>query len=241
MMVWGEARFTALGGGSRLGKLPLPFPGRWNSELPGTVGGFVRVCYPHKAAMASVQSARFPLAVPTGICHKRSHHPMSTPPPPTPPTPPALPPWATEVIDLYESGACAQFILHGNVEDLVLLPVSGGAPRLVALDGFLRERLLARFDVVISYDVGNGIRVDTAQYSEGVIPPYYDSMIAKLITYGLDRDEAIARMERALSQFVVQGVETTISLHQAIFQDPDFRAGNFDTGFMERFLAKPVS
>ena len=73
---------------------------------------------------------------------------------------PDLPPWASEVIDLYESGACAQFILHGNVDDLVLLPVSGAAPRLVALDGFLRERLLARFDVVISYDVGNGIRVE---------------------------------------------------------------------------------
>jgi len=76
------------------------------------------------------------------------------------PTPPDLPPWATEVIDLYEAGACAQFILHGNVDDLVLLPVSGAAPRIVALDGFLRERLLARFDVVISYDLGNGIRVE---------------------------------------------------------------------------------
>ena len=84
---------------------------------------------------------------------------------------------------------------------------------------------------------GNGIRVDTAQYAEGVIPPYYDSLIAKLIAYGCDRAEAIARMERALSQFVVQGVETSISLHQEIFQDPAFRAGEFDTGFMERFLA----
>jgi len=85
---------------------------------------------------------------------------------------------------------------------------------------------------------GNGVRVDTAQYAEGVVPPYYDSLIAKLITYGVDRGEAIARMERALSQFVVQGIETSISLHQGIFQDPDFRAGNFDTKFMERFLAK---
>ena len=76
------------------------------------------------------------------------------------PTPPLLPPWASEVIDLYEAGACAQFILHGNVDDLVLLPVSGAAPRIVTLDGFLRERLLARFDVVISYDLGNGIRVE---------------------------------------------------------------------------------
>jgi len=87
---------------------------------------------------------------------------------------------------------------------------------------------------------GNGIRVDTAQYAEGVIPPYYDSLIAKLITHGIDRDEAIVRMERALSQFIVQGVETSVTLHQAIFADEEFRAGKFDTGFMERFLAKPV-
>ena len=85
---------------------------------------------------------------------------------------------------------------------------------------------------------GNGVRVDTAQYSEGVVPPYYDSLIAKLITHGVDRAEAIARMERALSQFVVQGIETSVPLHQAIFQDDDFRAGHFDTKFMERFLAK---
>jgi len=84
---------------------------------------------------------------------------------------------------------------------------------------------------------GNGVRVDTAQYAEGVIPPYYDSLIAKLIVHGCDRAEAIAKMERALSQFVVQGVETSITLHQEIFQDSGFRAGNFDTGFMERFLA----
>jgi acetyl-CoA carboxylase biotin carboxylase subunit len=84
---------------------------------------------------------------------------------------------------------------------------------------------------------GNGIRVDTAQYAEGVIPPYYDSLIAKLIAYGLTRDEAIARMERALSQFVVQGIETSISLHQEIIKDQAFREGEFDTGFMERFLA----
>ena len=84
---------------------------------------------------------------------------------------------------------------------------------------------------------GNGVRVDTAQYAEGVIPPYYDSLIAKLIVHGCDRAEAIAKMERALSQFVVQGVETSITLHQEIFQDSGFREGNFDTGFMERFLA----
>jgi len=85
---------------------------------------------------------------------------------------------------------------------------------------------------------GNGVRVDTAQYAEGVVPPYYDSLIAKLIVHGVDRAEAIAKMERALSQFVIQGIDTSVSLHQAIFQDEDFRAGKFDTKFMERFLAK---
>jgi len=84
---------------------------------------------------------------------------------------------------------------------------------------------------------GNGVRVDTAQYAEGVVPPYYDSLIAKLIVHGCDRAEAIAKMERALGQFVVQGIETSISMHQAIFADSDFRSGNFDTKFMEKFLA----
>jgi len=87
---------------------------------------------------------------------------------------------------------------------------------------------------------GNGIRVDTAQYAEGVVPPYYDSLIAKLIAYGVDREEAIARMERALSQFIVRGIETSVPLHQEIFQDAGFRAGEFDTGFMERLLAKRI-
>jgi acetyl-CoA carboxylase biotin carboxylase subunit len=83
----------------------------------------------------------------------------------------------------------------------------------------------------------NGVRVDTAQYAEGVVPPYYDSLIAKLIVHGNTRAEAIAKMERALSQFVVQGIETSIPLHQEIFQNEDFRNGVFDTKFMERFLA----
>jgi acetyl-CoA carboxylase biotin carboxylase subunit len=85
---------------------------------------------------------------------------------------------------------------------------------------------------------GTGVRVDTAQYAEGIVPPYYDSLIAKLVVHGADRAEAIARMERALAQFVVQGIDTSIPLHQEIFLDPDFREGNFDTKFMERFLAK---
>ena len=85
---------------------------------------------------------------------------------------------------------------------------------------------------------GNGVRVDTAQYAESVVPPYYDSLIAKLIVHGKDRAEAIAKMERALSQFVVQGIYTSIPLHQRIFADPGFRAGEFDTSFMESFLEK---
>src|SRR5208337_297839 len=84
---------------------------------------------------------------------------------------------------------------------------------------------------------GTGIRVDTAAYAEGVIPPYYDSLIAKLIVHGRDRAEAISRMSRALDMFVVEGIFTSIPLHRRIMADPDFRAGNFDTKFMERFLA----
>ncbi len=85
---------------------------------------------------------------------------------------------------------------------------------------------------------GNGVRVDTAQYAEGVVPPYYDSMIAKLICHGKDREEAMNKMQRALSQFVVQGIHTTIPLHERIFADPEFRSGQFDTKFMERFLER---
>jgi acetyl-CoA carboxylase biotin carboxylase subunit len=85
---------------------------------------------------------------------------------------------------------------------------------------------------------GNGVRVDTAQYSEGVVPPYYDSMIAKLICHGKDREEAMNKMQRALSQFVVQGIYTTIPMHQKIFADEEFRAGKFDTKFMERFFER---
>ena len=85
---------------------------------------------------------------------------------------------------------------------------------------------------------GNGVRVDTAQYAEGVVPPYYDSMIAKLICHGADRVEAMNKMQRALSQFVVQGIHTSIPLHQRIFADEEFRAGQFDTKFMERFLER---
>jgi acetyl-CoA carboxylase, biotin carboxylase subunit len=85
---------------------------------------------------------------------------------------------------------------------------------------------------------GNGVRVDTAQYAEGIVPPYYDSLIAKLICHGADREEAMNKMQRALSQFVVQGIHTTIPLHEKIFADAEFRRGEFDTKFMERFFER---
>ena len=71
---------------------------------------------------------------------------------------------------------------------------------------------------------GVGIRVDTAAYQDGVIPPYYDSLVAKLVAYGGDRAEAIARMQRALDLFIVEGVHTSIPLHQRILADPEFQS-----------------
>ena len=82
---------------------------------------------------------------------------------------------------------------------------------------------------------GIGVRVDTWAYTDCVIPPFYDSLIAKLIAYGNDRAEAIRRMQRALSMFIVEGIYTSIPLHQRILADPDFDAGRFDTNFIKRF------
>jgi acetyl-CoA carboxylase biotin carboxylase subunit len=83
---------------------------------------------------------------------------------------------------------------------------------------------------------GIGIRVDTAAYTDCVIPPYYDSLVAKLIAYGRDREEAIQRMRRALEMFIVEGIHTSIPLHQKIMADSDFQAGRFDTNFIKRFM-----
>ena len=83
---------------------------------------------------------------------------------------------------------------------------------------------------------GIGVRVDTAAYTDGVIPPYYDSLIAKLVVHGRDRAEAIARLQRALGMFVVEGIHTTIPLHQKIICDDDFIAGNLSTHFLNRYL-----
>jgi acetyl-CoA carboxylase, biotin carboxylase subunit len=83
---------------------------------------------------------------------------------------------------------------------------------------------------------GTGVRIDTAAYAEGVIPPYYDSLIAKLVVRGKDRDEAISRMSRALEMFIVEGIYTTIPLHRRILADPDFRTGRVDTTYIEKLL-----
>jgi acetyl-CoA carboxylase biotin carboxylase subunit len=84
---------------------------------------------------------------------------------------------------------------------------------------------------------GPGVRVDTAAYPGYFVPPFYDSMIAKVIVHAPTRELAIARMRRALEAMVVEGIKTTIPLHLKIMDDADFRAGNFSTKFMENFLS----
>ena len=83
---------------------------------------------------------------------------------------------------------------------------------------------------------GPGVRVDTAAHAECTVHPYYDSLIAKLVVHGRDREEAIERMRRCLRLMVIEGVKTTIPLHQRILDDPDFRAGRYTTRFLERLV-----
>lgn len=82
---------------------------------------------------------------------------------------------------------------------------------------------------------GFGVRVDTHAFAGYTVPPYYDSMIAKVICKGKNREEVIARMERALEEFIVEGIETTIPLHLALLKNDEFRTGSYDTGLMDRF------
>lgn len=105
-----------------------------------------------------------------------------------------------------------------NAEDPVTFVPSPGTIRAFSIPG------------------GPGVRVDTAAHAECTIPPHYDSMIAKIIVHGRDRQEAIARMRRALEMSVVEGIRTSIPLHLRILNDPDFLAGRLSTHFMERFL-----
>ncbi len=82
---------------------------------------------------------------------------------------------------------------------------------------------------------GHGVRVDTAVYAGYSIPPYYDSMIAKLICRARTREECITKMERALDEFIIEGIKTTIPFHKKLMKDPKFRSGDFHTGFLDNF------
>ncbi len=88
---------------------------------------------------------------------------------------------------------------------------------------------------------GPGVRVDSAMETGALVVPHYDSMVAKLITHGRDREESLARMQRALDEFVIEGIKTTIPLHRRIFRDAEFQKGRISTSFLERFLAPKPS
>jgi len=83
---------------------------------------------------------------------------------------------------------------------------------------------------------GFGVRVDSAMESHSQVVPHYDSLIAKLITHGQNREEAMARMRRALDEFVIEGIKTTLPLHRRIFSDAEFQKGRVSTSFLERLL-----
>jgi acetyl-CoA carboxylase biotin carboxylase subunit len=86
----------------------------------------------------------------------------------------------------------------------------------------------------LSLPYGPGVRVDTALFNGYVVPPHYDSLIAKLIVHGRDRQEAIARMKRSLDEFHIEGIQTTIPFHKKVLNEPDFINGRYNTGFLER-------
>lgn len=91
---------------------------------------------------------------------------------------------------------------------------------------------------VLHTPAGYGVRVDSHVYAGYVIPPYYDSMIAKLIAVAQTRHEAIDTMQRALSEYVIEGIKTTIPFHLQLMQNENFRKGDFTTKFMESFKMK---
>ncbi|MNX95984.1 Biotin carboxylase [compost metagenome] len=82
---------------------------------------------------------------------------------------------------------------------------------------------------------GHGVRIDTHAYAGYTIPPNYDSMIGKLIVVAQTREEAILKMKRALDEYIIEGIKTTIPFHQKLMEDPQFNEGNFTTKFMETF------
>jgi acetyl-CoA carboxylase biotin carboxylase subunit len=95
--------------------------------------------------------------------------------------------------------------------------------------------LIAAFHVV----AGPGVRVDSLAHDGCTVSPHYDSMIAKIIVHGRDRQEAMARMRRTLEMTVVEGIKTSLPLHLRILNEPDFQAGRVTTAFMDRFMGKP--
>ena len=88
-----------------------------------------------------------------------------------------------------------------------------------------------------AWDGGLGVRVDSALYSGYTVPPHYDSLVAKLVVHAPSRPEAIARMRRALNEMVVAGIRTTLPLHQAVMDDPEFQSGDYTIHWLERFVA----
>jgi acetyl-CoA carboxylase biotin carboxylase subunit len=88
---------------------------------------------------------------------------------------------------------------------------------------------------------GPGVRIDTFAHSECTVSPYYDSLVAKVIAHGRDRQEAMARMRRTLEMTVIEGIKTTVPLHLKVLADADFVAGRFGTAFMDRFAPRPKS
>ncbi|MBV9585527.1 MAG: acetyl-CoA carboxylase biotin carboxylase subunit, partial [Alphaproteobacteria bacterium] len=88
---------------------------------------------------------------------------------------------------------------------------------------------------------GLGVRIDSALYQGYEVPPFYDSLVAKLIVHGASREECLMRLRRALEEYVIGGIETTIPLHQRLVEDADFRAGDYDIHWLQRFLAAPAA
>lgn len=120
------------------------------------------------------------------------------------------------------------------------LSIQGGAPQLHAIecrinaeDPYHDYRPSPGTIQSLHFPGGPGIRVDSHIYQGYQIPPYYDSLVAKLIAYGKDRSEAIARMKRALSEFVIEGIHTTIPFHLKMMDNPDFISGNYDTKYLD--------
>ena len=124
-----------------------------------------------------------------------------------------------------------------KLEDVVGQPVSRGHAIECRINAEDPETFVpsAGHITVFRTPGGPGIRVDTAAHADAIIPPYYDSLVAKLIAYGDTRPEAIVRMRRALEMFVIEGIKTSLPMHRKILADPDFAEGRIDTHFLDRF------